>query len=199
MNVRKFLTVLFSALMLLAFSATLSGCCCGDTEEFEKELTKELNKEFEADKKERATQTPKKTIKPPKKTVKPPAGKTSANGSQKGAVAKMTPKSIQEKVEGLGWKVLGKPTQINPKSVTLSVIKGTTGGAVSLNEFDIEIATDAFVKTMEKNDGAVLVRSGNKVVSVVMPGKRDEAKKVLGSILGGAKKVKKIKKIKKTK
>jgi hypothetical protein len=100
-----------------------------------------------------------------------------------GAVADMTPDKLEARVKELGWSVIGEPTRINDKSITLPVTKDLTGGAVSLNEFDIGLATDAFVKTMSDNPDAAVARSGDKVVSVIMPGKKADADALLKDIL----------------
>jgi hypothetical protein len=110
-------------------------------------------------------------------------GATDDGALNTGAVADMTPDKLEARVKDLGWNVIGEPTRINDKSVTLPVTKGLTGGAVSLNEFDIGLATDAFVKTMSDNPDAAVARSGDKVVSVIMPGKKAEADALLKDIL----------------
>lgn len=98
-------------------------------------------------------------------------------------VGTLNPAKVEAKVKKLGWQTVGEPTRLNSGSVTLPVVKGTTGGAVSLNEFDSPVATNAFIETMAQNEGAVMARSGNKILTVIMPGKKEEAVKLLAALL----------------
>jgi hypothetical protein len=103
-------------------------------------------------------------------------------GDQASAVADMTPDKLEAKVKELGWGVVGEPTKLNDSSITIPIVKGTTGGAVSLNDFSGQggsIATNSFVDTMKKNDGCALAVNGDKVLSVLMPGNKAEADKLL--------------------
>lgn len=115
------------------------------------------------------------------------SSKASAGGSQVGIgnakVARITPAQLEKRAKEMGWKIISEPTRVNPKSITLSVVKGNIGGAFSLNEFDVSIATDTFVKTMAENKGAQMERSGNKVLTVILPSHPDLSRKILAEIL----------------
>jgi hypothetical protein len=110
-----------------------------------------------------------------------------AKGQQVGLnnpkVARITPAQLEARAKAMGWKIISEPTRVNPKSITLSVVKGTVGGAFSLNEFDVPLATDTFVKTMAGNEGAQMERSGNKVLTVILPTNPQLSRKVLTEIL----------------
>jgi predicted RNA binding protein YcfA (HicA-like mRNA interferase family) len=99
------------------------------------------------------------------------------------AVGKMNPAKVEAKVKKLGWEVVGEPTRLNKNSVTLPVVKGFVGGAVALNDFDPPNAADYYVEEMQKNDGAVMVRSGAKVLTVLIPGNRQAAQELIQDLL----------------
>ena len=191
MKLRKLILAALTACLFFPFATAMSGCCNCNDEEASKELEKKLNDEFELDKKD-----DKKDDKKGDKGDKADKGdegddKADDKGDDKAedkggdssaAVKKMTPDKLEAKVKDLGWSVVGEPTKLNDGSITLPIVKGTIGGAVSLNDFSSQggsIATNSFVDTMKKNDGCALSVDGDKVLSVLMPGNKAEADKLM--------------------
>lgn len=184
MKLRKLILAALTACLFFPFATAMSGCCNCNDEEASKELEKKLNDEFELDKKD-----DKKEDKGDKADKGDDEGDDKADdkaddkgGDSSAAVKGMTPDKLQSKVKDLGWSVVGEPTKLNDSSITIPIVKGTIGGAVSLNDFSGQggsIATNSFVDTMKKNDGCALSVDGDKVLSVLMPGNKAEADKLM--------------------
>jgi hypothetical protein len=100
------------------------------------------------------------------------------------ALAGMTPSKLRSRVESQGWEVVGEPTRLNDNSITLPIVRGSVGGAAALNDFDPPGGADYYMESMGKNDGAALVRSGSKVLTVLIPGDGAKARQILDEILG---------------
>jgi hypothetical protein len=214
MLTRKLSVLALALLLALPFASAFSGCCgkCNE-EELSKELEKELDKEFEKgkdkdkDKDEDKDEDKKDSKKDKKKKDKDEdedkkadkdedkdedkgdSKKDAPKGDAKAIIDDMTPDSLTKAVKKLGWEVVGEPTKLNDGSITLPIVKGVTGGAVSLNDFDPANAADFYIDTMQKNDGAAVARSGKKVVTVLMPGNKGKADELMEEIVPGYKKL----------
>jgi hypothetical protein len=161
MLTRKLSVLALALLLALPFASAFSGCCgkCNE-EELSKELEKELDKEFEKGKdKDKDKDEDKKDSKKDKK------------------------KKDKDEDEDK------KADKDEDKEITLPIVKGVTGGAVSLNDFDPANAADFYIDTMQKNDGAAVARSGKKVVTVLMPGNKGKADELMEEIVPGYKKL----------
>ena len=97
-------------------------------------------------------------------------------------IHQLTPGALRERLEGAGWNLLGQPVT-EGASITISINRGVISGATSLKVFDNEPAADEFERQISAKPDAAVIRSGNKILAVVLPGNRGEAVRLLKALL----------------
>lgn len=97
-------------------------------------------------------------------------------------IHQLSPNALRSRLEGAGWNILGQPRE-EGSSVTISINRGVISGAASLKIFDTEPAADAFEQQIRTKPDSAVVRSGNKILAVVLPDNRGEAVRLVKALL----------------